>query len=155
MASPVLQVGALAVVVAALGGWGLPSTVPGPPLLGASADGANMAAGPTATLEVAGAFAVSPTGSLYVVDEARHEVLVRLGDGQFRAVAGDGRDGFAGDGGLATRAALSDISDIAFAPDGDLYIADGARVRAVGQDRMIRAVAGDGATPASESAGGP
>jgi glucose/arabinose dehydrogenase len=114
-----------------------------------------MAAGPTATLEVAGAFAVSPTGSLYVVDEARHEVLVRLGDGQFRAVAGDGRDGFAGDGGLATRAALSDISDIAFAPDGDLYIADGARVRAVGQDGMIRAVAGDGATPASESAGGP
>ena len=50
-----------------------------------------------------------------------------------RAVAGDGCDGFADDGGPATRAELSYISDIAFAPDGDLCIAGGARVQAVGQ----------------------
>ncbi len=70
-------------------------------------------------------------------------------------MAGDGRSGFAGDGGLATRAELSDISDIAFAPDGDLYISDGTRVRAVDQDGIIRSVAGDGATPANESVRGP
>jgi hypothetical protein len=100
--------------------------------------------GSIVSLRVAGPLAVGPTGALYVADGSRHEVLVRLANGQFRVVAGDGRDGFAGDGGPATRAELSHVSDMAFSPNGDLYIADGSRVRVVDRDGTIRTIAGDG-----------
>jgi hypothetical protein len=71
-------------------------------------------------------------------------VLVREADGRFRVVAGDGRRGFSGDGGLATRAELANISDIAFAPDGTLYLADGGRIRMIDHRGVIRTVAGNG-----------
>ena len=62
--------------------------------------------GRVVSLKRSGPLAVGPNGALYVVDEQRHEVLVRQTNGQFRVVAGDGRDGFSGDGGPATKAAL-------------------------------------------------
>ena len=88
--------------------------------------------------------AVGPTGALYVSDVSHHEVLVRLANGQFQSVAGNGRDGFAGDGGPATKAELSQVSDMAFAPNGDLYLADGGRVRVIDRAGTIRTIAGDG-----------
>lgn len=100
--------------------------------------------GSLVSLKKAGPLAVGATGALYVSDPTRHEVLVRLADGRFRVVAGNGKDGFAGDGGPATRAELSDVSAMAFAPNGDLYLADGSRVRAVDRAGMIRTIAGDG-----------
>ncbi len=92
----------------------------------------------------AGPLAVGPTGALYVSDVSRHQVLVRLANGQFQLVAGNGSDGFAGDGGPATKAELSQVSDMAFAPNGDLYLADGGRIRVVDRVGTIRTVAGDG-----------
>lgn len=100
--------------------------------------------GRVVSLKLAGPLAVGPNGALYVVDEQRHEVLVRLADGQFRVVAGDGKDGFSGDGGPATKAALSNVSDITFGPEGDLYMADGGRVRVVNGAGTIRTIAGNG-----------
>lgn len=100
--------------------------------------------GSIVSLRRAGPLAVGPTGALYVSDPTRHQVLVRLTNGQFRVVAGNGRAGFAGDGGPATDAELSDVTAMAFAPNGDLYLADGSRVRAVNQAGVIRTVAGNG-----------
>jgi hypothetical protein len=100
--------------------------------------------GRVAPLELAGSLAVGPGEKLYVADQAQHEVLVRQSDGNFRVVAGDGKDGFAGDGGPATKAELSDVSDLAFNAHGDLYIADGGRVRVVNRAGTIRTVAGNG-----------
>ncbi len=100
--------------------------------------------GSLVSLKRAGPLAVGAAGSLYVSDPTRHEVLVRLADGRFRIVAGNGRDGFAGDGGPATRAELSNVGAMAFAPNGDLYLADGSRVRSVDRAGTIRTVAGDG-----------
>lgn len=100
--------------------------------------------GPLVSLRLAGPLAVSPTGALYIADVARERILVRLADGRFRVVAGNGIAGFAGDGGPAVRAELSAISDLALAPDGSLYIADGGRVRVVSRDGVIRTIAGDG-----------
>ena len=107
--------------------------------------------GALATLHAAGPIAVAPNGALYVADAVGvgvepggDRVLVRLPDGRFRVVAGSGRVGFTGDGGRAVRAELSRVSDLALAPDGTLYIADGGRVRTVTSNGVIRTVAGDG-----------
>jgi hypothetical protein len=67
-----------------------------------------------------------------------------LANGQFRVVAGNGTDGFSGDGVPATAAALSNLSDITFGRGGDLYIADSGRVRVVNTAGIITTVAGDG-----------
>jgi hypothetical protein len=112
---------------------------------GSSEPGApGLATGPNVSLELAGPLAVSPNGVLYVFDVARHQVLERLSDGQFRVVAGDGRNGFAGDGGPAERAELSNVTDLAFSALGDLIVADGGRVREVDQHGVIRTIAGTG-----------
>jgi hypothetical protein len=100
--------------------------------------------GRVVSLKLAGPLAVGPDGALYVVDEQRHEVLVRLANGQSRVVAGDGKDGYSGDGGPATKAALSNVSDITFGRGGNLYIADGGRVRVVNTAGIITTIAGDG-----------
>jgi hypothetical protein len=77
--------------------------------------------GTSATLNVAGPLAVGPSGALYIADVARNRVLVRLADGRFRVVAGDGQVGFSGDGGPAVKARLSYVSGLAFSPAGSLY----------------------------------
>jgi len=106
--------------------------------------------GPLATLHVAGPLAVAPDGALYVTNvvgaglTGGDRVLVRLPDGRFRVVAGDGKVGFSGDDGPAVRGDLSSVSDLVFAPDGTLYIADGGRVRTVSRDGVIRTIAGNG-----------
>jgi len=105
-----------------------------------------LPAGPIAALRRAGPLAVSPSGELYVVDDSSHEVLVRQAGGAFRVVAGDGTSGFSGDGGPAIRAELSNVSDMAFAPNGDLYLADAGRVRMIDRQGAIETVAGDGAS---------
>jgi hypothetical protein len=92
---------------------------------------------------------------LFVVDERHHQVVVRLADGQYRAVAGDGRDGLVGDGGPATQAELSTVSDMVFGPDGDLYLADDGRVRVVDHRGTIRTVVGGGTSAVSVADGTP
>jgi hypothetical protein len=111
--------------------------------------------GSIVALKLAGPLAVSRTGSLYVVDESQHEVLVRLSDGQFSDVAGDGTAGFSGNGGPATKAELSSVAAISFAPNGDLYLADGPRVRVVESNGTIHIIAGNGRSGTSVANGTP
>jgi len=98
--------------------------------------------GPSASLKVAGPLAVAPDGALYVADVGREQVLVRLPDGRFRVVAGDGTKGTSGDGGPAIDAEFLDIIDMAVAPDGSLYVVDGDRVRMVSPNGVLSTVAG-------------
>ena len=69
---------------------------------------------------------------------------MRVPNGRFRVVAGDGRAGVSGDGGPAVRAELVAISDLAFAPDRRLYVANGGHVRVVERNGVIHTVAGSG-----------
>lgn len=124
------------------------------PLAPSTAEGGTRAGilpnGPLTTLNIAGPMAVAPDGVLYIADDpgtgiqSDARVLVRLSNGRFRVIAGTGQRGFSGDGGPAVRAELSDVSDLAVAPDGALYIADGPRIRMVDRDGVIRTIAGTG-----------
>jgi len=100
-----------------------------------------------ATLCEPSGVAVAPDGSLYIAD-TNHARIRRVGpDGIITTVAGNGLEGFSGDGGPATQATLGYASGVAVGLDGSLYIAIGdiwwnSRIRRVGPDGIITTVAG-------------
>jgi DNA-binding CsgD family transcriptional regulator/DNA-binding beta-propeller fold protein YncE len=98
----------------------------------------------TAAISAALELAVAPGGSLHIADTNNHRVRAVDHGGIINTIAGDGIQGFGGDGGPAASARLSLPSDIAFARDGTLYIADtgNARVRAVSPSGIIMTIAG-------------
>jgi|GEM_PF-1880903 len=88
--------------------------------------------------------AYDSASNLYVAD-ARGHVIRRLStNGTWTTVAGDGRQGYAGDGGPAVAAELDTPMGVAVAVDGTLYIADthNHRVRLVSPNGIISTVAG-------------
>jgi RHS repeat-associated protein len=99
---------------------------------------------------------VGPDGSQYVA-LPHGDLIIRIApDGSQGVVAGNGIEGFSGDGGPATQAELGDPTGVAVAPDGSLYIAEQAnhRVRKVAPDGTISTVAGSG-SPFFGGDGGP
>ncbi len=100
---------------------GIITTVAGIGTQGFSGDG-----GPAtqASLRFPTGVAEGPDGSLYIADEDNDRIR-RVGpDGIITTVAGNGTQGFRGDGGPATQAALFEPESVAVSPDGSLYIAD-------------------------------
>jgi RHS repeat-associated protein len=90
--------------------------------------------------------ALGPDGRLYIADSNDCRIRCIGTDGIITTFAGDGSDGFGGDGGPAAKAQLSMPESVAVAPDGSVYIADtfNARIRRVGTDGTITTVAGSG-----------
>jgi serine/threonine-protein kinase len=111
----------------------------------------NQAAVPNVTPKSPGVLAAGPNGTVYVVDPARDEVLERLSDGRFVALAGDGKQGFSGDGGPARGARLDLLyySGIAVGGHGTVYFTDAGndRVRGVLPNGTIETIAGGGTVP--------
>jgi len=91
-----------------------------------------------------------------VSDNVANRVRKITTDGTIRAFAGNGKAGFVGDGGPATRAELLWPAQIAGDAAGDLDIADygNFRVRRVGTDGTISTLAGNGRNGVS-GLGGP
>ena len=89
--------------------------------------------------------AYDAAGNLYFADTNRHEVYESSLAGILSVVAGDGVQGFSGDGGAATSAELDSPQGVAIGPDGTLYIADtgNERIRAV-SGGVITTFAGNG-----------
>jgi DNA-binding beta-propeller fold protein YncE len=92
--------------------------------------------------------AVSPDNSLYIADTNNHRVRKIDHSGNIVTVAGNGAEGFGGDGGQARDARLNLPLGLAFDSAGNLYIADSAnnRVRMVDINGVITTVAGDGSS---------
>src|ERR1035437_10197934 len=99
----------------------------------------------SAPLGRVGNVAVDPVGNVYASDYDNNIVIRISPDGMAAVVAGNGINGFAGDGGLATSASLNGPIGVAVDSAGNLYIADAFnnRIRKV-SGGTITTVAGNG-----------
>jgi uncharacterized protein (TIGR03437 family) len=100
--------------------------------------------------------AVDAAGNVYFSDTANNRVRKVLTNGQIGTFAGTGQASYAGDGGLATEAALWGPTALALDSAGNLYIADTFNhcIRKVDTLGVITTVAGDG-LPGFSGDGGP
>lgn len=101
--------------------------------------------------------AFDSAGNLYVADINNHRIRKIDKNGIISSVAGNGIEGFGGDGGPATEASLWKPHDVAVDRAGNLYIADtwNQRVRKVDTSGVITTAAGSGPIgPDSGSYGG-
>jgi uncharacterized protein (TIGR03437 family) len=112
----------------------------------APAFGAENSALLAAQLFSPSAVAVDAEGNVYVADSGNICVRKVTPDGAVTTVAGNGRPGFAGDGGPAVTAEFRSLNGLALDAAGNLYIADQAnnRIRKVSLDGTITTVAGNG-----------
>jgi RHS repeat-associated protein len=87
---------------------------------------------------------MSADGSLYIADAAKNHVIKVAPDKSVTLIAGNGVNGYSGDGGLAVNAELRNPSDVALGPDGSLFITDSNNhiVRKVSPSGVISTVAG-------------
>ncbi len=124
---------------------GIINTVAGTGMPGFSGDG-----GPATQANIGDLrfIAVASDGSFYFSGNNR---IRKVGaDGIIETVAGNGTQGFSGDGGPATQAALNSPTGVALGPDGSLYIGDrnNGRIRRVRGNGIIETVAANVAADA-------
>ncbi|MCZ6633450.1 MAG: hypothetical protein O7G87_08600 [bacterium] len=86
------------------------------------------------------------SGNLYIADTNNHRIRKVDRRGMITTVAGNGTNGFSGDGGPATGASLNFPRGVIVDGSGNLYIADtlNHRIRKVDEKGMITTVAGTG-----------
>ena len=103
------------------------------------------------------AVAVDASGVVYMLARSQHQVFRRTVLGVITPYAGTGANGFSGDGGPATAAALDDPTGLAVNGAGELYIADSGnrRIRKVSAAGIISTVAGTGANGSAGDGGSP
>jgi hypothetical protein len=91
--------------------------------------------------------AVQPDGGVLIADSNNHRIRRVSPAGTITTVAGNGTEGFAGDGGAATAAELDLPVDVAATRDGGFLVADygNDRIRRVSPAGTITTVAGTGA----------
>ncbi|MBI4903905.1 MAG: SMP-30/gluconolactonase/LRE family protein [Acidobacteria bacterium] len=122
---------------------GVVSTVAGTGTSGFSGDGSP---GNVARVSRPYNVVVDANNNVYFADTGNHRVRKIAADGTITTVAGNGTAGFAGDGGPATQARLSNPRGVALDRNGNLYIADSSnqRIRRVDGNGTISTVAGNG-----------
>ena len=90
--------------------------------------------------------AIGSDGAVYIADTSNGVIREITQDGRLITLAGDHFNGYSGDGGPATQAALNLPTAVLPVQDGSFYIADfeNNRIRKVGIDGTISTVAGNG-----------
>ena len=126
-----------------VGSNGMITTVAGNGTYGYSGDGG---AATNAELYYPAAVAADASGNLFIADYGNNRVRKVGTNGMITTVAGNGTGGYSGDRGAATNAELYLPTGVAVDASGNLFIADygNNRVRKVGTNGMITAVAGNG-----------
>ena len=129
---------------------GAVTTIAGPGTPGTLGDGGDAT---SAALDGVNDIAIDGDGRLYLADSGHHRVRRIDPDGTINTVAGNGNQGFLGDGGPATSARLNYPMGVAVDAAGRIFIADAdnRRVRLVEPDGTISTIVGTGtagSTPA-------
>jgi trimeric autotransporter adhesin len=90
--------------------------------------------------------AVDASGNLFVADQGNGRIRKVTPGGIISTVAGNGTEGYSGDGGAALNAAFDLPTGVAIGATGDLFIADSlnGRIREVTSDGVINTLAGNG-----------
>lgn len=118
------------------------ATIAGNTTTGYSGDG-----GPAlgAQLDLPQCVAVDPSGNVYIADWLNNVVREVSPAGVINTIAGNGTQGYSGDGGPAVSAQLSFPFGLALDSAGDLYIADSSNnvIREVTTDGNINTIAGN------------
>jgi len=132
---------------------GIVTTIAGTRTPGFTGDG-----GPAAQAQLLAphGIAVDAAGNVYITDQGNHRVR-RVGlDGVIKTIAGDGRTGSSGDGGLATQAAVGFPAGVALDGAGNIYISMQMSqiIRRIAPDGIITTIAGTG-TAGFSGDGGP
>jgi pimeloyl-ACP methyl ester carboxylesterase len=131
---------------------GIITTIAGTGEKGFSGDG-----GPAIEAQLnhpAGIF-VDAHGAVYVADQGNERIRQIDPRGVIHTVAGNGRSGYSGDGGPATKARVGRPSGVAVDPQGEVFIAsqDCFCVRKVDHDGVITTIAGRGIAGSSGDGG--
>jgi sugar lactone lactonase YvrE len=104
------------------------------------------AAATSASLSAPFGVAVDKVGNLYIADTSNHRIRKVDASGTITTVAGNGTEGFSGDGGAAARASLNFPTAVTVNRAGDLFITDQSnhRIRKVNAAGVITTVVGNG-----------
>ncbi len=119
-----------------------------------TSDGANAT---DAALNIPLGVAVDGTGNVYIAEYGGNRVRVVSPAGTIRTIAGNGLQGFSGDGGAATNASLSGPTDVKVDAQGNVYIADSlnSSIRKLTPAAMAPVPLISTVTNAADLAGGP
>ena len=122
---------------------GIITTVTGNGSPGYSGDG-DMAT--NASLHYPSGVAMDASSNLFIADYGNYVIRKADPNGIITTVAGNGNQGYSGDGGMATNASLTRLFGIAVDASSNLFIADfyNNRIRKVDPTGMITTVAGNG-----------
>lgn len=122
---------------------GIISTIAGTGQFGFFGDG-----GPATAAEITtpSALALDNIGNLYIVDDGNYRIRMVDSKGIISTIAGNGTNGYAGDGKAATSAEFSYPTGIAVDPSGNVYIVDAgnSRIRKINTNGIISTIAGTG-----------
>jgi len=118
-------------------------------IAGTGAKGFSGDAGPATAAQINNPYGVSrgPDGGLFVCDMDNHRIRRIAADGTIATVVGNGRKGYAGDGGPAVKASLDQPYEMAWDKAGNLYFVEVGNhiVRRVdARTSLISTVAGSG-----------
>jgi uncharacterized protein (TIGR03437 family) len=131
---------------------GLLSTFAGNGVVGYAGDG-----GPAASASIVNpeCLAFDSGGNLYVCDTGNFRIRKITPAGIISTFAGNGSQGYSGDGGPAVSASFGTSTRIAIDSSGNVYIADGDnhRIRRITTDGIIHTFAGNGANASSGDGG--
>ncbi len=117
-------------------------------IVGSSGGGFSGDGGPGSLAQISSPISIilDKSGNIYFSDQSNQRVRKINSSGIISTIAGNGVQGFSGDGGLATSAKLNFPNGLALDTLGNLYIADSNnfRIRKVDTSGIITTIAGNG-----------